>query len=187
MRNLILTLLLAATITANRAEASDPLAIYPTFWGKAALHYGVDPYILYAIALVESRKKSDDGLFRPSPWAIMENGKRPVSHYPKSLEEAKILLHLLLAKTKNLDIGMMQVNLKHHGHRVKNPEDLFDPETNILVGSQILKEALNSSPGELVTGVGRYHHWADPVRSWNYGTKVLTLARSMRGDLYAKR
>lgn len=187
MRNLLMAIALSLLLLPTlKAEASDPLNIYPTFWGRAGLSHGVDPYILYSIALVESRKRSTDGLFRPSPWAIMENGPTPVSHYPKDLTEAKLLLRQLLSKTRNLDVGMMQVNLLHHGHRVENPEDLFDLHTNIRVGGQILEEAIKSSPGDLIKGVGRYHHWKDENRCRQYGTKVLTLVNSLRGGTYAK-
>ena len=183
MKIITATLALVLILGTIKAFAADPLQIYPTFWGTVATTYDLDPYVLYSIALLESRRISKkDGLVRPWPWAITVNGPKgtkPKSHYPTTKKDAKKLLKDILTKTDNVDVGLMQVNVHYHGHRVPDPMDLLDLETNLIVAGQILAEAIKSSPGELVTGVGRYHSWR-AEKSLDYGYRVLTLTKNLR-------
>ena len=83
--------------------------------------------------------------------------------YAKSKTEAEKLLNQALQETEKyqLDIGLMQINLHWHGHRVSSAAELLDPITNLTVGSSILAEAIKSSPNDLELGIGRYHSWIE--------------------------
>lgn len=72
-----------------------------------------------------------------------------------------------------MDIGLGQVNLHYHAHRVRHWSELLDPETNLRVAAAILREALDSTPNP-VLGVGHYHSWTD-WRAAAYGRRVLEL------------
>ena len=174
-----LALLLFALASPAHSSTPDPLGLYPTVWGKVGIEHDVDPYLLYALALRESRRKSEDGLVRPHPYAIRTNGSNPEVHYPSSRVEAEKILKRLLARTDNVDVGILQVNVKYHGSKVTSPADLLDYRTNIRVAARILVEAMGSTTDPII-GVGRYHHWKDKARSYRYGANAITLANALR-------
>ena len=134
---------------------------------------GLDPYILYAVALVESAKVSKR-IAKPWPWALNRQGRPFI---PSSLAEAKDILGGALAKgIRNIDVGLMQVNIRWQGHRVRQPEDLLDPETNLRVGADVLAESIGSAPGNLILGIGRYHAgFHNDARAYRYGRRVFDL------------
>jgi len=144
-----------------------------TIWAKIARKEGVDPLLLYAVALTESGRPAERGQIKPWPWALNVDGD-PV--FAASREEAAKLL--TAHRDKSVDVGLLQVNTRWHGHRVDRLEALLDPETNMAVGAAILKEALASTPGDLTAGIGRYHS-AKPERARAYARTVLSLYRHL--------
>ena len=154
----------------NRLGISD---LTRTVWWQIGLDQGVDPYLLYAVALTESARVSNETAV-PWPWALNRNGR---TIYPDGPEAA--VAHVrssVAAGNQMIDVGLMQVNLRWHGRRVSRPEDLIDPVTNLQVGADILAESIASAPGDLALGVGRYHSWNDREAAYRYGRKVLALA-----------
>lgn len=149
-----------------------------TLWWSVAEERGLDPYILYAVALVESAKV-DHRLATPWPWALNSQG-RPV--LPSSRLEAREILSNTMARgIRAIDVGLMQVNIRWHGHRVRQPEDLLDPEINIRVGADVLADAIRSAPGDLILGIGRYHAgWHKDAHAYRYGRRVLAVAQQIR-------
>ncbi len=143
-----------------------------TIWGDIGALHGVDPYLLYAVALTES-SRGIDGLSSPWPWALHHGGR---TYYPRSSTEALADIRQHRSEHHDLiDVGLMQVNLRWHGHRVKVLEDLIDPKTNLDLGAKILREAIDSAPNNLPLGVGRYHAWRDQKAAERYGHKVIAL------------
>ena len=149
-----------------------------TAWWGVAEQRGLDPYVLYAVALVESAKVSKR-VAKPWPWALNRQGHPFI---PPSVAEAKAILGGSLAKgVRSIDVGLMQVNVRWQGHRVRQPEDLLDPETNLKVGADVLADAIGSAPGDLILGIGRYHAgFRDEARAYRYGRRVLAVARQIR-------
>lgn len=124
-----------------------------TIWESAARTEGnLDPLLLYAIALTESGRPDGEGRIKPWPWALNVEGK---ALFAGTREEAVTLLETY--RGRSVDVGLLQVNTRWHGHRVRHPAFLLDPEINLTVGARILKEALDASPGDLTAGIGRYH------------------------------
>ncbi len=121
-------------------------------WEHAADAVSLDPLLLYAVALTESGRREGQDQLAPWPWALNVEGQ---PYFPASRDEAAQIL--TLNKGKSIDVGLMQVNTRWHGHRVTAHADLLEPATNLFVGAAILKEALDSEPGDLTTGLGRYH------------------------------
>ncbi len=119
-------------------SASTSVYAFPGYqWEKAAQSVGIDPVMLYAVALAESA--SHRGLNMTSPWPYaIRNGSNAT--YAKSKTEAEQLLNQALQESEKyqLDIGLMQINLHWHGHRVSSAAELLDPITNLTVGSSIL-------------------------------------------------
>ncbi len=147
-------------------------------WKQAAKTRGVDPVLLYSVALYESGRRGGRNHLGPWPYALHFN-KADVSIYASSRKEAQfVLAHVT---TENVDIGLGQVNYKSHKEKVSGPEDLLDPRINLTVASQILAEALNSTP-DFELGVGRYHSWKE-WRARAYGRKVLVIYQALKERL----
>lgn len=152
-----------------------------TLWWQIANRHQLDPYVLYAVALVESAKRNDPNHITPWPWAINKSGK---SIIPASQQEARRILTKALAKgSRNIDVGLMQINFRWHGHRVDKPEHLLNPVTNLQIGALLLAEAIQSAPNNLVLGIGRYHSWQNVSAAVAYGRKVLAVADQIRAVL----
>jgi hypothetical protein len=67
-----------------------PAKLQNTLWWKIAKLHQLDPYILYAVALVESARGIPSNHVTPWPWAINKSGK---SIIPGSQQEARIILN----------------------------------------------------------------------------------------------
>ncbi|WP_082880205.1 transglycosylase SLT domain-containing protein [Methylomonas methanica] len=149
-----------------------------TLWGQVANRHRLDPYILYAVALVESANSADHATITPSPWSINKSGKSIIS---TSMQEAQRILNKTVAEgNRHIDVGMMQVNLYWHGHKVDKPEQLLNPVTNLEIGANVLAEAIQSSPNNLELGIGRYHSWQNVHAAIQYGQRVIALANQIR-------
>ena len=143
-----------------------------TTWERVGAEFGLDSYLLYAVALVESAKMSGSNKARPFPLALHTPDG---AMYPKDIiEAANLVNHYAAGNPKGIDVGVMQVNAGWHGQRVEAITHLLDMETNIRVGAEILSETLRSSPDNIVIGVGRYHNWNDD-RALAYGTRVMSV------------
>ena len=149
-----------------------------TLWGQIAKQHHLDPYILYAVALIESAKESDPYHVTPYPWALNKAG---LSIIPSSRQEAHVILRSSIAEgNRHIDVGLMQINLHWHGHRVEKAEHLLDPVTNLKIGADILAEAIQSVPNDLALGIGRYHSWQNVHAAVDYGHRVLAVANQIR-------
>lgn len=160
------------------AEAGWPVVdLARTHWSRTAEKNGIDPYVLYAVALVESAQVSK-GAAHPWPWALNEGGK---ALYPPNSESA--IRHIrgrIKQGFKNIDIGLMQVNFRWHGNRTTSLERLIDPVTNVEIGAEILAESIASAPSDPVLGIGRYHAWTNREEAYRYGSRVLSLATRLK-------
>ena len=98
-------------------------------WDEAARAYGVDPWLLYGIAKVESAL---------DPHALN------LDHY---------------RRTGSYDIGLMQINSRNLPTLVEQgvpPENLWDACTSIHIGARILREKLDHH-GDTWEAVGAYN------------------------------
>ena len=108
-----------------------------TAWAEAAAPHRLDPALLYAIALMESGRPREGGL-APWPWTLWLPGQGGV--FLETREQA--LSTLRAHSDAAVDVGLMQVNLRWHGHRIASPEALLEPERNLEIAAGILSEAL---------------------------------------------
>jgi hypothetical protein len=139
-------------------------------WSRAAHDHGLDPALLYALTLVESRRSLDGDRVGPWPWVIRTPRD---SYWFESRARARKGLKAVLAEwpAKRVDVGAAQVNVGWHRARFDRPAQLLDLETNLRVAAAILADAIASTQ-DTVVGVGRYHHWGDAARSRHYGQRV---------------
>ena len=128
MRHVLITLsLIVIMCTSGRASDAEELM------HQAALQYQVPVRLIKAIAYLESGRKGQIW-----PWAINFAGQ---AYYFKDRKSAEAFLCKLIAQGHtNMDVGCMQINLRWHGHKFKNPCDLFSPEIAIPFAASLLKE-----------------------------------------------
>ena len=167
---------ISTLLAANSATAAG-LNLTGTLFDRVGQESQLDPHLLYSVALAESARGGNQGI-APSPWTLRV-ADQP-GYYANSREEAVARLRELQASYRSIDIGLMQVNTRWNGHRVSDVETLLDPETGLRVGATILQEAINSSPGDLALGIGRYYTWSDDVAARRYGERVLHIYNNIR-------
>lgn len=148
-----------------------------SLWGKASQWAGVSSSQLYSIALQESGMVWRDQSFRPWPWTLTVNKGnirvKPGSYrYASKADAANALTQMLSQGVTNIDVGLMQVNLYWHGHRVSDKQLLLEPSVNLMVAASILKEV--NTLNDLTTVIGRYHSFNSRLGS-AYANKVKRL------------
>lgn len=180
MRNTlaVTSLAIALSLPASHAWAAYvPGFLKGSVFDAAAQKSQIDGLLLYSVALAESASGKGGGLAGPSPLAIRAGND---AFYPKTRQEAEATLRSLLAEGRtNIDVGLMQVNLRWHGQRVASPYELLEPSRNLEVATQILYETLLSSPNDIRTAVGRYHNWEDE-RGGRYADRVLGIYKTLK-------
>lgn len=178
-KRLLLPIMLMVALVSPNVSA---FTLNGTVWERVsdASACKVPPLLLYSLAIQESRHPAGSGLIAPHPFALRNAISGP--KYPASQAEAKRLLERYIAEDPLTDIGMMQINLRWNGARVKTPEMLLDPETNIAVAAQILCEALSVKSNDIELGIGGYHTM-NPARESDaraYARNVLMIWRSLQ-------
>lgn len=169
----LLWLFVLCCLIVGAHESAKAAELQGTGWERAAAARGLDPLLLYAVALTESGRRDSESTLRPWPWTLNIEG-RPV--FAKSKGEAAILLEK--HRNASVDVGPLQVNIRWHGHRVDDISLLLEPDTNLEIGATVLMEALETAPGDLTTGIGRYHS-SNASRGRSYARTVLAFYRHM--------
>ena len=170
--------LIVGSIALATSNETSAFSLKDSVFEKAGMEYNVDPVLLYSIALVESAIDAPEkGFLKPSPWTLRTN--KP--YYAKSKQEAEALLDRLIQTNKSIDVGMMQINLKWHGHRVKSPKELLDPLTNVRTGAQIISEQIKRYPKDAALAVGNYHS-SRPERARWYARHVLRVYTNLKSQ-----
>ncbi|MFZ4541007.1 MAG: lytic transglycosylase domain-containing protein [Rickettsiales bacterium] len=150
----------------------------------------IPTHLLAAIATTESgRYHKGLGMSVPWPWTINVEGK---GYYFDSKAEAIAQTQNLLAKGfRSIDVGCMQVNLKHHPTAFANLENAFDPGTNVAYAAKFLSTNY-ATLGDWIKATAAYHsrtavhgqrYLVDIERSWNRIVGKVNEARATKaGD-----
>jgi hypothetical protein len=141
--------------------------------------------LLHAVSLAEtgrwdaSRKASVAW-----PWTVNNGGQ---AKYLPSRDAAIALVRRLQAKGEtNIDVGCMQINLKHHGAAFASLEEAIDPIHNVAYAARLLKR-LRRDTGAWAHAVGQYHNAGWRTRGQPYWRKVRTLWVDEQKSDYRKR
>lgn len=124
---------------------------------SAERRYGIPPYLLHAIAVTESGRRN-----RPNPYAMNIGGRSYFANSTADMERVVILN----GTKSNIDLGCMQVSLKHHGKKFTDWRSLLNPRTNVEYGAWFLR-SLAKELGSWEAAVGAYHSRTS-WRSANY-------------------
>lgn len=149
-------------------------------WLQAAEKHDVEPLVLYAVALVESKRSRPDGFVRPWPWTLHtpEEGALYFDSYASALAK---LEQLIAAGEAMVDVGIMQVNWHFNGHLAEHDaERLLMPAHNIEIAARLLREHLTARKGDLKYALARYHS-SRIDRGLAYAEFALFILRQLQG------
>lgn len=178
MKKRLLASLLAGMLSAGQNAYAASLS--GTIFEQVGEDVAIDPLLLYAVALCESGfKPAGSDRARPWPWTLRYPGG---ALYAESKKDALLELKRLNSLgIDSIDAGLMQINLRWH-RKLTEGADIFDPETNLRTGARILKDTLNSAPGNLALGIGRFHTWVNSEKQTEYSLKVLRTYRRLKNQ-----
>jgi hypothetical protein len=134
---------------------------------QAEREAGIPAGLLQAIGRVESgRRDPATGEVAPWPWAINAEGQ---GQFLPSREAALAAVRQLQAQgVRSIDVGCMQVNLRHHPRAFASLEEAFDPLANARYAARFLTE-LQAAGRDWMTAAAHYHsqtpHLAEAYRA----------------------
>lgn len=146
-----------------------------SLWASAGARYGIDPLLIYAVALVESKSAQADGSITPSPWVVRINGRMHKGARADA-ERAIQLAHSMALPVQ--DVGIMQVYYPVHRDIEPDPVALLNPVRNIEVGTSLLHKAMQQTR-DPVLRIG-YYHSHDVGLARGYGQAVLSVYRGLK-------
>jgi hypothetical protein len=128
--------------------------------------------LLAAVALAESgRWDKARGAIFAWPWTVTAGGKgRFFDTKAAAIAEVRRLRALGI---RNIDVGCMQINLKHHPDAFDDLDQAFDPSENVAYAARFLKR-LNKARRSWSMAVGHYHS-SNREFLYPYRRKVLKL------------
>lgn len=143
--------MLACAVT--QQACAEPV---PSAYKLIASANQVPATVLYAVATQESNRQTKSGRYRPWPWTLNVAGK---SYYYNSRQAACTALHIALKvhNTKNIDVGIAQINIGWNPSAFKTPCDGLDPYVNLNIAAKLLRTHYIKS-GDWVTATGLYHY-----------------------------
>ena len=162
-------------LTMPIAEPDLDITSRQSLWAQVGKESGVDPLLLYSVALVESRSLLPGGKIGPTPWLFRVNDHLVLG------ERHHVQLEMATASQLGSavqDVGIMQVYYPMHRDAVRDPLTLLDPKTNISVAAKILHDGMHETR-DPVLGVG-YYHSHTPQLARDYGTAVLTVYQRLK-------
>ncbi|MBM7126692.1 transglycosylase SLT domain-containing protein [Dyella flava] len=146
-----------------------------SLWASAGARYRIDPLLIYAVALVESKSAQADGSIAPSPWVVRVNGRMHRGSHNDAVRAIEMAHQMALPVQ---DVGIMQVYYPVHKDIEPDPVALLNPVRNIEVGTRLLRKAMQESH-DPVLRIG-YYHSHDATLARGYGRAVLGVYRELK-------
>lgn len=138
--------------------------------------YNLPKDILYSISLQETQKshtKHNIGVVWP--WTINVEGKG--FHFKTKKDAVRFVKEQMALGKTSIDVGCMQINLKHHPKAFSNLDQAFSPRQNIAYAAELLLSHYNRL-GNWTKAVGEYHS-ATRARAVVYSTSVSRINNKM--------
>jgi hypothetical protein len=164
---LLLLVSLLGSSLAQAQTAPDPSLICRAAIGAVERERGVPARLMQAIARVESgRRDPGTGRYSAWPWTINAEGRG--SFYPDKAAAIAAVRSLQAQGVRSIDVGCMQVNLRHHANAFASLDEAFDPLTNARYAARFLTE-LHVGSQDWMRAAGAYHsqtpEHAEPYRA----------------------
>ena len=140
---------------------------------------------LYAMGIHETGKTHSESRKNIAwPWSVNKAGK---SYYFDNKREAVAFVKKeIKVGNNNIDVGCMQVNLKHHPDAFPSIEKAFSPRYNVRYAANFLiqKYKAKKSWGDAIA----HYHSANPAKGKKYKNKVIKIAKNIDSykSLYLK-
>lgn len=116
---------------------------------------GLPPRLLAAMARVESgRRDPETGRFHPWPWTINAEGRG--SFFPTKAAAVAAVQALQAQGVRSIDVGCMQINLRHHPTAFAGLDEAFDPAANARYAARFL-QGLQATRGDWMRSASHYH------------------------------
>ncbi|MDB5381413.1 MAG: hypothetical protein JWO26_1045 [Rhodospirillales bacterium] len=140
---------------------------------------GIPAHLLMAIGRAESsRADPQTGAFHPWPWTINAEGRG--SFYPDRAAAIAAVRQLHAQGVRSIDIGCMQINLRHHPNAFASLEEAFDPVANTRYAARFLGE-LRAELGDWNRASAAYHS-RTPEYANRYQARVAELWTQESGN-----
>jgi hypothetical protein len=136
----------------------------------------IPSHLLKAIAHTESGHLVSPSKIVAWPWTINVNGKGYV--YSTKKEAIDAVKKFQRTNANSIDVGCMQINMKHHPKAFQNLSDAFDPQKNVTYAAKFLK-GLKNQYGSWHNAVAHYHS-ATPKYHNPYREKVTNRWQKIR-------
>jgi hypothetical protein len=186
MRSLLLVLGLLTSwlpVSAARGQVPNATGSEPGLLCRAAVEReaGLPPRLLSAIARVESGRRAPvTGAFHPWPWTINAEGRG--SFYPSKAAAIAAVRELQAQGVRSIDIGCMQVNLRHYPRAFASLEEAFDPVANARYAARFLAE-LHSMRGDWMRAAN--YHSQTPKLAEGYRARIAEALMAEQGEASA--
>lgn len=158
---------------------ANGIASCETYIRQQENFYNIPPHLLKAISLIESGRTIKPGKRVAWPWTINVNGKGYV--YETKQQAIKAVRKFQGQGKGSIDVGCMQINLKHHPAAFRHLEEAFDPQLNVAYAAKFLNN-LKRQLGSWRTAVGHYHS-ATPQFHYPYREKIQKQWTSLRNSV----
>ncbi|MES2710795.1 MAG: lytic transglycosylase domain-containing protein [Pseudomonadota bacterium] len=168
---LLIPALLAAAPAAH-AQTAEQGQLCRAGIRAAEASAGIPAHLLMAIGRAESgRADPATGVFHPWPWTINAEGRG--SFFPDRAAAIAAVRQLQSQGVRSIDIGCMQINLRHHPNAFTSLEEAFDPVANTRYAARFLSE-LRTELGDWNRASAAYHS-RTPENGSRYQARVAEL------------
>jgi hypothetical protein len=124
---------------------------------------------LMAISSIESGRYHN-GLKMTLPWPWTANVEGKGYYFDSKAEAVAAVSKFLKQGYRSIDVGCMQINLRHHPNAFRTLEQAFDPGSNVAYGAKFLRSNYDSTRSWM-TATAHYHSQT-PSRGSDYYRKV---------------
>jgi hypothetical protein len=138
--------------------------------------YNLPKNTLHSIALQESGR-IHPVYKRPIPWPWAVNSQGKSFYFNNKAAAVNFIQKQFDQNNTNIDVGCMQINLKHHARYFKSIQDAIEPKTNIEYGAKFLQQKFQQHrnwPAAIA-----HYHCAKPEIGLLYSKKVFNIARNI--------
>lgn len=149
------------------------------YFPTAEKRHGIPNHLLAAISSAESGRWHS-GLEMPVPWPWTINAEGQGYYFNSKAEAIAKTAALMRAGKRSIDVGCMQVSLKHHPNAFASLNDAFDPAQNVEYAAKFLR-ANYDDLGDWVKATAAYHS-----RTPYYGSRYLSLIERTWNRIVAK-
>jgi soluble lytic murein transglycosylase-like protein len=148
-------LLLLTLFLIPRTATAEPGRLCRAAIQAAEREAGLPAQLLMAIGRVETgRRDPESGAFHPWPWTINAEGRG--QFFPTKAEAIAAVRSEQARGVRSIDVGCMQINLRHHPDAFASLDAAFDPASNARYAASFLT-SLRAERGDWQAAAAAYH------------------------------